>query len=42
LVSREPLLSLCKVDKVLAGEALDELVEALIADDRAARVTETG
>ena len=31
-------LTLYKLDKVLAGEALDELVEALLADDQAARL----
>ena len=31
-------LTLYKLDKVLAGEALDELVEALIADDQATRL----
>jgi peptide chain release factor 1 len=34
-------LSLYKLDKVLAGEALDELIEALIAEDQAARLAET-
>jgi peptide chain release factor 1 len=33
-------LSLYKLDKVLAGEALDELIEALIAEDQAARLAE--
>ncbi|MGH6944743.1 MAG: peptide chain release factor 1 [Geminicoccaceae bacterium] len=33
-------LSLYKLEKVLAGEALDELIEALIADDQAARLAE--
>jgi len=33
-------LTLHKLDKVLAGEALDELVDALIADDQAARLAE--
>jgi len=31
-------VTLYKIDKVLAGEALDELIEALIADDQAARL----
>ena len=31
-------LTLYKLDKVLAGEALDELVDALIADDQATRL----
>ena len=31
-------LTLYKLDKVLAGEALDELVEALLAEDQAARL----
>ncbi len=31
-------LTLYKIEKVLAGEALDELVEALIAEDEAARL----
>jgi peptide chain release factor 1 len=34
-------LSLYKLEKVLAGEALDELIEALIAEDQAARLAET-
>ena len=33
-------LTLHKIDKVLSGEALDEIVEALIAEDRAARLAE--
>ena len=33
-------LTLYKLDKVLAGEALDELVEALIAEDQAERLTQ--
>jgi peptide chain release factor 1 len=33
-------LTLYKIDKVVAGEALDEFVDALIAEDRAARLTE--
>ncbi|WP_448191702.1 peptide chain release factor 1 [Azospirillum sp. sgz301742] len=35
-------LTLYKIDKVMAGEALDELVEALIAEDEAARLAELG
>ncbi len=31
-------LTLYKIDKVLAGEALDELIDALVAEDRAARL----
>ena len=31
-------LTLYKLDQVLAGEALDELIEALIAEDQAARL----
>ncbi|MCC7273045.1 MAG: peptide chain release factor 1 [Alphaproteobacteria bacterium] len=31
-------LTLYKIDKVMAGEALDEIVEALIAEDQAARL----
>ena len=31
-------LTLYKIDKVLSGEALDEIVEAIIAEDRAARL----
>jgi peptide chain release factor 1 len=34
-------LTLYKLDQILAGEALDELVDALIADDEAARLAET-
>jgi peptide chain release factor 1 len=34
-------LTLYKLDKVLAGEALDEVIEALIAEDQAARLAET-
>jgi peptide chain release factor 1 len=34
-------LTLYKLDQVLAGEALDELVDALIAEDEAARLAET-
>lgn len=33
-------LTLYKIDKVMIGEALDELVEALIASDQAARLAE--
>ena len=33
-------LTLYKLDKVLAGEALDELIEALIAEDQASRLSE--
>ena len=33
-------LTLYKLDKVLSGECLDELVDALIADDEAARLAE--
>jgi peptide chain release factor 1 len=33
-------LTLYKLDKVLAGEALDEVIDALIADDQAARLAE--
>jgi peptide chain release factor 1 len=33
-------LTLYKLDKVLAGEALDEVVDALIADDQAKRLSE--
>jgi peptide chain release factor 1 len=35
-------LTLHKIDRVLAGEALDELVEALIAEDQARRLAEVG
>jgi peptide chain release factor 1 len=31
-------LTLYKIDKVLAGEALDELIDALVAEDTAARL----
>jgi peptide chain release factor 1 len=34
-------LTLYKLDQVLAGEALDDLVDALIAEDEAARLAET-
>ncbi|HEX6142212.1 MAG TPA: peptide chain release factor 1 [Geminicoccaceae bacterium] len=33
-------LTLYKLDKVLAGEALDEVIDALIAEDQAARLAE--
>ena len=33
-------LTLHKLDRVLAGEALDEVIEALIAEDRASRLAE--
>ena len=33
-------LTLYKIDKVLAGEALDEIIDALIAEDQAARLAE--
>ena len=33
-------LTLYKIDKVVAGEALDEFIDALIAEDRAARLSE--
>jgi peptide chain release factor 1 len=33
-------LTLHKLDRVLAGEALDELIEALIAEDQAMRLGE--
>ena len=35
-------LTLYKLDKVIAGEALDELVEALISEDQAQRLAEGG
>ena len=35
-------LTLHKLDKVLAGEGLDEVVDALIADDQASRLSEIG
>lgn len=35
-------LTLYKLDRVLAGEALDELIDALIAEDHAARLAEAG
>jgi peptide chain release factor 1 len=33
-------LTLYKVDKVISGEALDEIIDALIAEDMAARLAE--
>ena len=33
-------VTLYKIDKVMAGEALDELIEALIAEDQAAKLAE--
>ena len=33
-------LTLYKIDKIMNGEALDEVVDALIADDEAARLAE--
>jgi len=33
-------LTLHKLDKVMAGEALDEVIEALIAEDQASRLAE--
>jgi len=33
-------VTLHKIDKVMSGEALDEIIEALIADDQAARLAE--
>jgi peptide chain release factor 1 len=33
-------LTLYKIDKVMAGEALDEVIEALLAEDRAAKLAE--
>ena len=33
-------LTLYKIDKVMTGEALDEFVEALLSEDRAARLAE--
>jgi peptide chain release factor 1 len=35
-------LTLYKLDKVLNGEALDEVIDALIAEDQAARLAEAG
>jgi peptide chain release factor 1 len=33
-------LTLYKIDKVMTGEALDEIIEALLAEDQAARLAE--
>jgi peptide chain release factor 1 len=33
-------LTLYKIDKVMSGEALDEIIEALLAEDQAARLAE--
>ena len=33
-------LTLYKIDKVMSGEALDEFIDALIAEDQAARLAE--
>jgi peptide chain release factor 1 len=33
-------LTLYKIDKVMTGEALDEIIEPLLAEDRAARLAE--
>ena len=33
-------LTLYKIDKVISGEALDEIIDALIAEDHAARLAE--
>ena len=33
-------LTLYKIDKVMSGEALDEFIEALLAEDQAARLAE--
>jgi peptide chain release factor 1 len=33
-------LTLYKIDKVIAGEALDEIIEALVAEDQAAKLAE--
>ncbi|MEI6985465.1 MAG: peptide chain release factor 1 [Rhodospirillaceae bacterium] len=35
-------LSLYKIDKVVLGEALDEIIDGLIAEDEASRLTELG
>jgi peptide chain release factor 1 len=35
-------LTLYKLDQILAGEALDEVIDALIAEDEAARLAEAG
>jgi peptide chain release factor 1 len=33
-------LTLYKIDKVISGEALDEIIDALIAEDQATRLAE--
>ncbi len=33
-------LTLYKIDKVMTGEALDEIIEALIAEDQAAKLAD--
>ena len=33
-------VTLYKIDKVMAGEALDEFIDALIAEDQAAKLAE--
>jgi peptide chain release factor 1 len=33
-------LTLYKIEKVMSGEALDEVIEALLAEDRAAKLAE--
>jgi peptide chain release factor 1 len=33
-------LTLYKIDKVMSGEALDEIIEPLLAENRAARLAE--
>jgi peptide chain release factor 1 len=33
-------LTLYKIDKVMSGEALDEFIDALLAEDQAARLAE--
>jgi peptide chain release factor 1 len=35
-------LTLHKLDRVLEGEALDEIVDALVAEDQAARLADLG
>ena len=35
-------LTLYKLEKVVAGEALDEVIEALVAEDQAQRLAEGG
>ena len=35
-------LTLHKLDRILAGDALDEVIESLIAEDEAARLAEDG